>query len=191
MLAALRSGFAPDEKSIGTAAWFFSSSRSTPAGSFRRERFKPGLVSRARPRCACRTRPWLATKFKDGMETAQGPRSSDEAGGVFVERSAAEHAPTDPSPANNNNPAQGKHFRRRLLMGALAALLLAIAAVLAVPWVKEALNTVSTDDAYVNGHVTFVAARVPGQVSRVLVDDDNRVRKEISSLNSTGSPMRP
>lgn len=37
--------------------------------------------------------------------------------------------------------------------------------------------TVSTDDAYVNGHVTFVAPRIPGQVTRVLVDDNNRVRK--------------
>ena len=35
----------------------------------------------------------------------------------------------------------------------------------------------STDDAYVNGHVTFVAPRVPGQVVRVLVDDNNRVHK--------------
>ena len=39
------------------------------------------------------------------------------------------------------------------------------------------LNTVSTDDAYVNGHVTFVAPRVVGQVSRVLVDDNYRVKK--------------
>ncbi|HET6306550.1 MAG TPA: HlyD family secretion protein [Rhodopila sp.] len=39
------------------------------------------------------------------------------------------------------------------------------------------LNTVSTDDAYVNGHVTFVAPRVAGQISRVLVDDNNRVHK--------------
>ena len=48
---------------------------------------------------------------------------------------------------------------------------------LAIPWIREALNTVSTDDAYVNGHVTFVAARVRGQVARVLVDDNNRVRR--------------
>ena len=40
-----------------------------------------------------------------------------------------------------------------------------------------ALNTVSTDDAYVNGHVTFVAPRVAGQVSNVLVDDNYRVKK--------------
>jgi membrane fusion protein (multidrug efflux system) len=39
------------------------------------------------------------------------------------------------------------------------------------------LNTVSTDDAYVNGHVTFVAPRVAGQVSKVLVDDNYRVKK--------------
>ncbi len=40
-----------------------------------------------------------------------------------------------------------------------------------------ALNTVSTDDAYVNGHVTFVAPRVAGQVGKVLVDDNYRVKK--------------
>jgi membrane fusion protein (multidrug efflux system) len=39
------------------------------------------------------------------------------------------------------------------------------------------LNTVSTDDAYVNGHVTFVAPRVAGQVTKVLVDDNKRVKK--------------
>jgi len=46
-----------------------------------------------------------------------------------------------------------------------------------IPWVEILLNTVSTDDAYVNGHVTFVAPRVAGQVSRVLVDDNYRVKK--------------
>jgi membrane fusion protein, multidrug efflux system len=46
-----------------------------------------------------------------------------------------------------------------------------------IPWIELTLNTVSTDDAYVNGHVTFVAARVGGQITRVLVDDNNRVHK--------------
>jgi membrane fusion protein (multidrug efflux system) len=45
-----------------------------------------------------------------------------------------------------------------------------------VPRVFHALRTVSTDDAYVNSHVTFVAPRVAGQVVRVLVDDNSRVR---------------
>jgi membrane fusion protein (multidrug efflux system) len=45
------------------------------------------------------------------------------------------------------------------------------------PSVVRSWRTVSTDDAYVNGRVTFVAPRVAGQVERVLVDDNNRVRK--------------
>jgi membrane fusion protein, multidrug efflux system len=45
------------------------------------------------------------------------------------------------------------------------------------PLVRNALTTVSTDDAYVNGHVTFVAPRVAGQLARVLVDDNYRVSK--------------
>jgi membrane fusion protein, multidrug efflux system len=62
-------------------------------------------------------------------------------------------------------------------MGVLATAVLAAIWKFGVPWIQLTLNTVSTDDAYVNGHVTFVAPRVRGQVSRVLVDDDNRVRK--------------
>jgi membrane fusion protein (multidrug efflux system) len=46
-----------------------------------------------------------------------------------------------------------------------------------VPWLITALTTVSTDDAYVNGHVTFVAPRVAGQVTKVLVDDNYRVKR--------------
>ena len=64
-----------------------------------------------------------------------------------------------------------------MLLGAAGALILAGALWFGIPWVQTTLNTVSTDDAYVNGHVTFVAARVKGQVSRVLVDDNYRVRK--------------
>ncbi len=54
---------------------------------------------------------------------------------------------------------------------------LAILALFGIPSIKIMLTTVSTDDAYVNGHITFVAARVPGQVSRVLVDDNNPVHQ--------------
>ena len=110
---------------------------------------------------------------------SMGRYSSDKAGAALVERTAAgqPNTPADPSTANNNKSGQEKHLWKRLLIGGLAALLLAIAAVLGIPWIKETLNTVSTDDAYVNGHVTFVSARVPGQVSRVLVDDNNRVHK--------------
>jgi membrane fusion protein, multidrug efflux system len=73
----------------------------------------------------------------------------------------------------------GRHLLtwRRVLVGAVAALIVAAVWLFVIPWIKLTLNTVSTDDAFVNGHVTFVAARVSGQVSRVLVDDNNHARK--------------
>lgn len=68
-------------------------------------------------------------------------------------------------------------WRKRLLLAVGAVAGLAVSAYFLVPWVHTALNTVSTDDAYVNGHVTFVAPRISGQVATVLVDDNHRVRK--------------
>ena len=68
-------------------------------------------------------------------------------------------------------------WKRTAAMGVLAVLGLAAIWFYGVPWIKLTLDTVSTDDAYVNGHVTFVAARVGGQIARVLVDDNSRVHK--------------
>ncbi|MBS0560876.1 MAG: HlyD family secretion protein [Proteobacteria bacterium] len=59
----------------------------------------------------------------------------------------------------------------------LGVAILAALLVFGIPRIEEMLNTVSTDDAFVNGHVTFVAPRVAGQIARVLVDDNNRVHK--------------
>src|SRR5271168_270914 len=73
--------------------------------------------------------------------------------------------------------AQAPTQRRPLWMWIAGGVLLLLALYEAIPWTITAINTVSTDDAYVNGHVTFVAPRVLGQVTRVLVDDNNRVRK--------------
>jgi membrane fusion protein (multidrug efflux system) len=74
-------------------------------------------------------------------------------------------------------PPPAHRRRKRLLLAAGALVILAAAAYFLVPWVLSALNTVSTDDAYVNGHVTFVAPRVAGKVIDVLVDDNNPVKK--------------
>jgi len=89
----------------------------------------------------------------------------------------------EPVQAGSANAAQapaqtGRHkVRKWLLLHAIAIPLLAAGVYFGTPWIERMLNTVSTDDAYVNGHVTFVAARVPGQVIEVFVDDNNRVRK--------------
>ena len=79
-----------------------------------------------------------------------------------------------PPPTAHQSPL---HRYRKWLVGAGIAAALAASCYYLVPWVDTALNTVSTDDAYINGHVTYVAPRVTGQVMKVLVNDNMRVKK--------------
>ncbi len=83
-----------------------------------------------------------------------------------------EHTPP-PAPAH----AAPKSSLSKWLIWIVLLLILAGAGVASKPWLEKSWNTVSTDDAFVNGHVTFVAPRVSGQIARVLVDDNNRVHK--------------
>ena len=80
--------------------------------------------------------------------------------------------PAPAAPPSPQNPP--RRFSWKLIAGAV---LLVIVLLVAIPKVLHALHTTSTDDAYVNSYVTFVAPRVTGQVARVFVDDNNRVRK--------------
>jgi membrane fusion protein (multidrug efflux system) len=82
-----------------------------------------------------------------------------------------------PSHATPTAPTPRSHPVRKwlLIYGFIAAL--AVGGYFMYPSVLLLLNTISTDDAYVNSHVTYVAPRVAGQVTRVLVDDNYRVKK--------------
>src|SRR5215469_16602776 len=100
-----------------------------------------------------------------------------------VEHPEAHDASTKPPPPRPTGKRRG---RLLLILG-----LFGVAAILiGVPRILHALNTVSTDDAYVNGYVTFVAPRVAGQVARVLVDDNYRVTKGDVLVELDPEPFR-
>jgi membrane fusion protein (multidrug efflux system) len=86
-------------------------------------------------------------------------------------------ADANPTAAHTEPAPPAPSSKRRIWPWIAGIILLAAAGVFVVPWLLESLRTVSTDDAYVNGHVTLVAPRVGGQVARVLVDDNNFVHK--------------
>src|SRR5580700_1892123 len=116
----------------------------------------------------------------DAPATAKAGAAVDRDGKVPPTDSASKAVP----------PGSQRFTRRRMLLtGVLCAVVIA-AAVYGIPWIRFVLSTVSTDDAFVNGHVTFVAPRVHGEVARVLVDDNNRVRKGDLLVELDKEPFR-
>jgi membrane fusion protein, multidrug efflux system len=111
----------------------------------------------------------------DGHESTRidARSAAEEAASVEQGRKSPQRDP----PSTLVPPAHHRPGKRRLVIGVLGVLVLAAVLIFGVPWIRLTLSTVSTDDAYVNGHVTFVAARVSGQIARVLVDDNNRIHK--------------
>jgi membrane fusion protein, multidrug efflux system len=106
------------------------------------------------------------------------------------EKSAVSESETAATVSNNAEAGALFSFlkrRRRLILITVAVLLLAF---FIIPWSFRAFHTVSTDDAYVNSYVTFVAPRVNGQVAHVVVDDNNRVKKGDVLLELDPEPYR-
>src|SRR5262249_48024728 len=119
-----------------------------------------------------RSMPSEMTEPKNESRSIDAPATGK--GGAAQDRDAkSPHTTSKPVPPG----AQRATGRRRLLLGVLGVLVLAAVLWFGIPYIVLTLSTVSTDDAFVNGHVTFVAPRVYGQVSRVLVDDNYRVHK--------------
>src|SRR5262249_16799875 len=114
----------------------------------------------------------MPVEMTENEGASEGAASRVDAPSTGANISAEHGARPSASPLADHRPWR----RRRLLIGGLGALVLAAVCIFGIRWILASLNTVSTDDAYVNGHVTFVAPRVSGQISRVLVDDNYRVR---------------
>jgi membrane fusion protein, multidrug efflux system len=127
------------------------------------------------------------------MTEQSSESSSAEAPAMTKAGAAVDRGNKSPQtdPASTPVPPSNQRItpRRILLIGVVGAAVIA-AAVFGIPWIRFTLSTVSTDDAFVNGHVTFVAPRVHGQVTRVLVDDNNRVHKGDLLLELDKEPFR-
>lgn len=102
--------------------------------------------------------------------------TGDESEGVSASPSSGPSEAREPPPLESS---RGPWWPAAWRVAGLAATLpvLAVIAWWAWPRVAEWFTTVSTDNAYVDSHFTIVAPRVAGQVARVLVDDNARVKK--------------
>ena len=129
--------------------------------------------------------PTESTENESGAASIESPCERQRGCAPLIATRIRPSTDPDSTPASNQRITP----RRMLLAGVLGAVVIA-AAVFGIPWIRFVLSTVSTDDAFVNGHVTFVAPRVHGEVARVLVDDNNRVHKGDLLVELDKEPFR-
>ena len=134
--------------------------------------------SRSPPQAAVETRPAEPPAASVPRATASVPRATQLPVPPSASVPRATQLPVAPShtPSPPAAPERPHHLRRWVLLG-VGAVVLALVLYIGVPWIILIFNTVSTDDAYVNSYPTFVAPRVAGQVVKVLVVDNQRVKK--------------
>ncbi len=101
----------------------------------------------------------------------QGTRFSEQSHPAFPERSR-----------------KPKHWVRWLVIGLALAAISFLGDRYGVPLIREALNTVSTDDAFVTGHVTNVSPRIEGLVTAVYVDEDDHVEPDTLLMSLDREP---
>jgi membrane fusion protein, multidrug efflux system len=68
-----------------------------------------------------------------------------------------------------------RHFVRRIVIAVIVAAIIGSGLYWGLPRVRYELETVSTDDAFVESHITYASPRVEGLITEVMVDHDDRV----------------
>ena len=87
-----------------------------------------------------------------------GTKPADSTPSAAVFRNGAQCFAAAQGASGKDDFARGK-FPRRLIVFGVVVIVVAAALYLGWPTIWRMFNTISTDDAYVNGHVTFVARR--------------------------------
>src|SRR5437016_176353 len=88
-----------------------------------------------------------------------------------VVKTNGQEKPEATRPAPSRIPSKK---RRVYVFGAVAA---ASAVAVLTPWVYSIFTHESTDDAFIDSHVSTIGARVAGQVTKVYVDDNQPVKE--------------
>ena len=127
-------------------------------------------------------------KTRSPAPTQSAAASSDgdscRLGEFIMDNEESSPAPAPEPAAVETRPKLGSFLAGRKLPSRRVLVILGAVLILiiALPKIFHAWHTVSTDDAYVNSHVTFVAPRVSGQVVR-LSTTTTVSRKEMSWSN--------
>lgn len=106
------------------------------------------------------------------MATAESLPSTISIVRTAADQTTSEPPPAATAPATLTAPPKPKRKKAPMVLGAMVLVAAGVGTYLYV----SSRGKENTDDAQVEGHVAAVAARVQGQVKRVLVEDDQPVK---------------
>ena len=116
--------------------------------------------------------PLPTSPLKGEVHPITSPLPQGEGQGEGGARISDTSTPEPATPAEN----KGNGSRRRA-GGAVLVLIICLVAVLGVMWWFRSQSRIATDDAFIESHVHSISSRVPGTVIKVLVKDNQPVRK--------------
>jgi membrane fusion protein (multidrug efflux system) len=114
------------------------------------------------------------------------PMSSTEA----APSSGVASLPSPPGSPTPCPPPPSKGWRRRLMLALLGGAALILGSYFGAPWLVHYFTHESTDDAYVNSHVSYISPRIAGNVVEVLVDDNQFVEPGMVLVRLDDQPYR-
>ena len=98
-----------------------------------------------------------------------------------ADRQATGRDQVEPAPAEDTGedqpgpPRKPMSATRKVLLIAAAVIVVIAIAIAATVWWLDARRFESTDDAFIDGHISIMATQVAGRVTRLAVDDNQMV----------------
>jgi membrane fusion protein (multidrug efflux system) len=116
--------------------------------------------------------PKPEAKAADKLEAnGAAPTAEPKAAEAKPQAKAAEPKPAPPPPT----PAKRKQNRTRTIL--IGVVVLVLIAAITVYYIRFIAPYESTDDAFIEGHVTIVSPQVSGRVARLLIHDNQEVKE--------------
>ena len=96
----------------------------------------------------------------------------------------------DKDPTEGDAGQHAPRYGRGIAIAVAVLALLGVGLYFGLPWLEGYLNHVSTDDAYVSGHITYLGPRIASRVEEVLVDEDDFIRAGEVVIRLDAEPFR-
>lgn len=115
--------------------------------------------------------------MEKGERNQQTPSSSQERTADTEQSSQQSDQPPQARPGEPDRPPPRRSIWRSKVFWIIVAIIIAAGLAIGIPWYLYSRNYISTDDAFIEGHIVPVSSRVAGYAVNVYVNDNQFVHQ--------------